>query len=180
MLDYRICEKLKGAGFPQEPSIELPNSLEENKGSFYYTFPTEGGCGGTVFLNQIEYPDYLKKEGWTLLKVPQLEELIKAILAFEWPRNGWRFNLEGHWMHDFGYEAKIYILESIEPPQEKTFKEWALNPNTAIAMLFLELNHQVQLLFGDGFIGAKWCSEHKVYHQDFCPECKNEKVVNKN
>ena len=87
MLNYEFCIKLKELGFPQEPSMELPNSLEEFKSDFYYTFPIEGGCGGAVFLNQFELGEYLKKEGWMTVKVPQLEELIELTTLKELHRN---------------------------------------------------------------------------------------------
>ena len=75
---YELAKKLKDAGFSQEPITDMSNSLEEIKAGFYWTFPTEGRCGGLVHLRTDEYESYIKKDGWTTIKSPTLSELVEA------------------------------------------------------------------------------------------------------
>ena len=78
-MNYELAKKLKDAGFPQEPAMEMPNSLEEVIGDFYWMFPTEGGCGGLAWLHKDEYERAITREGWTTVKGPTFEELVVAI-----------------------------------------------------------------------------------------------------
>ena len=100
-----------------------------------------------------------------IYKLPTLSELIKAcgdgIMA-----------LERQVYHPEGKRMDIWIARNMTALQvnkemgETVIYEEGDTPEEAVAKLWLEFNHPKE--------GAKWCSKHKVLHQDFCGECMDE------
>ena len=135
MLNFEISKKLKDAGFPQEPKIDISGIDGEFFGGFYYIIKTEIQELAPNFLDQREYEQYLQSASDPisptnnppdLIKIPSLEELIQSIHEFDFGFvNGRNFNLSGSWMHDFGYKASIYIIRNIESGEEEHFGEWS-------------------------------------------------------
>ena len=79
------AQKLKEAGFPQEPKIDISGIDGEFYGSFYYIVKPNVQHVAPNFLNQRDYKDYLKFASLTpktklieLIKIPTLSELIEA------------------------------------------------------------------------------------------------------
>ena len=138
-MNYELTKQLKKAGFPQEPTIELPNSFEENqiRGGFYSTFPTEGGCGGVVWLNYIEYLEYLKKKGWTTIKYPTLSELIyECMKPIGESDNRQGFRLEAE-MFDRDGQLSLEWRAS----REIRMGDFGLRPEEAVANLYLSFTN---------------------------------------
>ena len=125
-MSYELAKKLKESGYPQEPKIELPNSLGEGSmlGGFYWSFPAGGGCGGLVFFNKEELDKELnKKPKWEFVKSPTLEELIDAC-------GGSRssIGLQGFNKNWTAWIGLSHILEAR-----------GKNPEEAVALLYLNL-----------------------------------------
>lgn len=139
-MNYELAQKLKDKGFPQEPFWGNHGETVYYGGS-WYIIPLEEACPQIVFAGGDDYKKGLER-GDNLIKMPSLSELINAIHKWR-PKsgmNGMIFNLEGHWMHDFGYQAKLYVVLSIEPLEEKEYKHWAQTPEEAVAELWLLLS----------------------------------------
>lgn len=169
-MDYKLAKKLKDAGFPQEPTIELGGGCDgqTEKASFYFASEPET-CGYEGLMTAAEVKANLEK-GMTVVKLPLLEELIEAVCKINLKADT-NFDLEVHMIHDFGYKASMWIRKSIEPPDEQTIFEWSKeSPEVAAANLWLELEHQSNCEAS----GCTWCSKHKVKHQGQCDECRTE------
>lgn len=169
---YRLAECLKELGFPQEPTIDLPNSLEEVRGGFYFVFPKEGGCGGLAFLNQIEYAESIKRGEWTTLKSPTFDDLRRELgddfFSIERQIHHPVLDGEDHggrrdtWVAtgklvatvSGNYESKGNLIEEADTPEE------------ALGLLYIT-----------GKTDAKLCRTHYQIHQDICLECMNEERI---
>ena len=80
-MTYEFCKKLKDAGFPQEPRIDIGGIDGDFFGGFYYIAKQGIDEVAPNFLNERQYAYYLTLEGAEdreLVKIPQLEELIEA------------------------------------------------------------------------------------------------------
>ena len=127
---------LKNAGFPQEPVMELPNSLEEVRGGFYYSFPTGGGCGGMAFFNQYEYQNSLAKEGWTIIKAPTLSELIEACGGDFWSLDR---RPVGDLDKEFGQFGLFWRTTGFMTGKTLPMEFRTRTPEEAVAMLYISL-----------------------------------------
>lgn len=120
-MNYELAKKLKDAGFPASVG-RFPRYIQSAVNSV------------TPVNNSLE-----------LVKIPSLEELIEAIKESHPVKIcnselfNLVFNLEGHWLQDFGYEAKFTVIISLEPPEEREWKCWGNSPEEAVAGLWLKL-----------------------------------------
>ena|SRR3990167_7956732 len=81
MIIYELALKLKNAGFPQEPKIDISGIDGEFFGGFYYITTQEHQEVAPNFLDQREFAEYQKfekQERHDLIKIPTLSELIEA------------------------------------------------------------------------------------------------------
>ena len=84
-MNYELAKRLKDAGFPQEPRVDIGGIDGDFRGGFYFICKRDlnepsGIAVGEVapnFLDQRQYADYLNFDG-ELVKIPQLSELIEA------------------------------------------------------------------------------------------------------
>ena len=144
MISYELAKKLKDAGFPQQPSIDISGIDGQFFGSFYYL--VKPGIYETApnFLNEHEWEAKGQVHSDTpteTVKIPILSELITQIrnLSLAMPHWGRIFNLEGHWLHDFGYKAELIVIVNIEPGEEKVWEEWGQTPEEAVSLLWLSI-----------------------------------------
>jgi len=118
-LDYKICKRLKEAGFPQHSSkiicLHSPISSEQEMSHRYILDECESAV------------------------IPTLEELIEAVGT---GTGNSVFNLYGHFTHDFGWEAIWTDIVSKEPPKIEETKTWESTPIKAVAELFIKLNEK--------------------------------------
>ena len=68
----------------------------------------------------------------------ELIELVNRARPVELFR-GRMFNLEGHWIQDFGYKATLTVIVSAEPPEEKQWEGWGKTPEEAVKELLITL-----------------------------------------
>ena len=74
-MDYKLCEQLKNAGFPQNPFWQV--DVNAWGGSWYYLFVPEG-CPQNVFADPDDYKKGIAR-GDLLIKIPSLTELINEV-----------------------------------------------------------------------------------------------------
>ena len=140
MIDYELARQLKEAGFPQEPFWQV--DVNAWGGSWYYFFVPDG-CPPMAFLAPDGYKIATGEHGYghPIVKIHTLSELIAQVhdISLAMPHWGRIFNLEGHWLHDFGYKANLAVVVNIEPGEEKVWEEWGQTPEEAVSLLWLSI-----------------------------------------
>ena len=116
-----------------------------------------------------------------LLPEPTLEELIETVIKSipDEPAN-YSFELRfQQWEANPGTEPLEIAWKWIASVKPLCFDFVGNSPEEAVANLWIYLNSQKE--YGElnamqkEASGAVFCEKHKVYYQDFCPECKQEK-----
>lgn len=173
MINLKLAEKLKAAGFPQEPGITLGSSDGQTcKGSFYFSSPPEA-CGGESFFTERELAERKAQfPNDIFIKLPTPSELIEEIHNILDVGSGYiEIAVKRLWTLDKNkWQAVVRFGKGCQEGDIGFWeiKEMGESDKEAVARLWLELKHKEDERTGP--IGAVWCSEHKLYHQDFCPE----------